>query len=757
MRGFIQHHFYIRFHSGVIRLLRRFARRGVFCEFCKTGAGFTIIELLVVVAIVAVLAGVAVAYINPAELYRQSRDSRRASDLAQLTRATEFARGSNSNMFVGSPQTVYVSLPDGDPECDSYALPTLPFGWEYSCKAAGVYQRADGSGWHPVNFSTGGQAFSTLPIDPDNDIGVFRYYTYVVDGGDRWEATAKFSSGKFAAYSGADGGTTSNSFEVGSDLFLTPLAVELHGTGVPVPLNNTWFVSDDFNALGTAFSAGMHQPSDNDEVRLGIASVAQGDWFDSAWQYRVPVTIDSSKIDGLLSDFPVLVRLTSTDINFGSVEDGGRDIRFTHESGSPEYNFEIESWDDSPGSEEVFVWVKIPTIDDAIDTTFHMYYGNPAAADTQTAPFIASVWDSSFSLVQHLEEAPLNGVPGGHGDSTNNGYNGVAQGFAGTPDSTTNYTGRIDGADIFDEAGGADYIDFGNVLDFDTTDSFSSSFWMRTTDTFGYVISKVENGGAFPGYRVLVLGTPAVLQVQLARDSATSLIRERTVQTVNDDAWHHIGVTYDGSGLAAGLRIFVDGVEGATTVLEDSLSGSMSTTAPFYVGVGYDGVSNPFLGSLDDIRVSDSVRLPEWMRATYENRDGALVSYGLEEERSALYYALDQTWTSEGLDAEDAGVGNTYAPQFLTVDWVLDGTDNTAPQLQVHGSPTGAFGGEETVYPGVGLFYEDGGVYDINDAVARDLSGEIATPFRFWRVRTVLNTGADQSDTPRILRVTLTE
>ena len=49
--------------------------------------GFTLLELLIVIGILAILAGVVVLVLNPAELLRQARDSQRISDLSTMRSA----------------------------------------------------------------------------------------------------------------------------------------------------------------------------------------------------------------------------------------------------------------------------------------------------------------------------------------------------------------------------------------------------------------------------------------------------------------------------------------------------------------------------------------------------------------------------------------------------------------------------------------------------------------------------------------------
>jgi hypothetical protein len=60
------------------------------------------------------------------------------------------------------------------------------------------------------------------------------------------------------------------------------------------------------------------------------------------------------------------------------------------------------------------------------------------------------------------------------------------------------------------------------------------------------------------------------------------------VPVVKEGQWQHIFFTYDGSGKASGVRIYVDGVSVATKAVSDSLAGStIRTQAPLQLGWRY--------------------------------------------------------------------------------------------------------------------------------------------------------------------------
>jgi len=161
--------------------------------------GFTLVEMLIVLGIVAILVAVVVSVLNPAEFFRQTRDSRRLSDLNQLDQAFHLAELDNVSM--GTANVVYVSVPDdlsgtATSTCDPLGLPDIA-PWTYQCSDSDNYRKVDGTGWVPVNFSslvTVPSALSVLPVDPTNSTSTSLYYTYVSGS---WELTALFESTKY--------------------------------------------------------------------------------------------------------------------------------------------------------------------------------------------------------------------------------------------------------------------------------------------------------------------------------------------------------------------------------------------------------------------------------------------------------------------------------------------------------------------------------------------------------------------------------
>lgn len=116
---------------------------------------------------------------------------------------------------------------------------------------------------------------------------------------------------------------------------------------------------------------------------LCTAASAPGAWFDSAWQYRKAITIDETMVVASLTDFPLLVEITDTDLQARALS-GGDDILFTAGDEITKLDHEIESYDDLTG--HLVAWVRVPSLSSVAPTVIYMYYDNDAASPRRTHP-----------------------------------------------------------------------------------------------------------------------------------------------------------------------------------------------------------------------------------------------------------------------------------------------------------------------------------------------------------------------------------
>ena len=175
-------------------------------------------------------------------------------------------------------------------------------------------------------------------------------------------------------------------------------------------------------------------------------------------------------------------------------------------------------------------------------------------------------------------------------------------------------------------------LDAGDILNFDTDQPFSISCWVRPSERSDSMfvlgrIGKDETRG-MRGYDVYVSGGHLLLQLQhqftdIREDDA--LVRVSANEPLEPTKWQHIVTTYDGSGQASGISIYVDGEPQQLRVIDDSLDGkSIAVDSPFRIGIrGYAQpqasfdldtprrtlfeIGNPMVGHVGDVAVFDRV------------------------------------------------------------------------------------------------------------------------------------------------------
>jgi prepilin-type N-terminal cleavage/methylation domain-containing protein len=188
---------------------------------------FTLIELLIVIAILALLMSIIIITLNPSELLKQTRDTKRISNLKSINNALSIFQATKPTTSMGTASIVYISIPDSSSTCTNLSLPTLPTGYTYQCSTTANYKKTDGTGWIPVNFDSLdiGSPLSSLPIDPTNTTSTNLFYTYTT--GASWELNAilESSANKLSGdndKTSLDGGDSYSTYEIGTDLSLSP-------------------------------------------------------------------------------------------------------------------------------------------------------------------------------------------------------------------------------------------------------------------------------------------------------------------------------------------------------------------------------------------------------------------------------------------------------------------------------------------------------------------------------------------------------
>ncbi|MFH2202161.1 MAG: DUF2341 domain-containing protein, partial [Elusimicrobiota bacterium] len=115
-------------------------------------------------------------------------------------------------------------------------------------------------------------------------------------------------------------------------------------------------------------------------THLPNAAAEVNTWWDTDWKQRVKIHFNNAAIAETLNDFPVLIRLTTGQIDYSLTEANGEDLRFVDADQSNVLAYEIEKWD-LAGNSTSYIWVRVPAID-ASSNLDHiwLYYDKDGAA-----------------------------------------------------------------------------------------------------------------------------------------------------------------------------------------------------------------------------------------------------------------------------------------------------------------------------------------------------------------------------------------
>lgn len=207
--------------------------------------GFTLLELLIVIAVIAVLSAILIFILDPTETLSKSRDAQRISDLGSLKTAVgiylttvptpqiDGTTGTKQAKCVGGGGTIteFLSIP-------STSVVTAPFPSGFTAfgqTTVASSTASDGTGWVPVNLGaiTGGSPISNMPIDPSNTVTALGaladtdlLYRYACNKTPlTFELDTKLESIAFTTADNRgskDGGNNATLYEVGTNLSILP-------------------------------------------------------------------------------------------------------------------------------------------------------------------------------------------------------------------------------------------------------------------------------------------------------------------------------------------------------------------------------------------------------------------------------------------------------------------------------------------------------------------------------------------------------
>lgn len=281
--------------------------------------------------------------------------------------------------------------------------------------------------------------------------------------------------------------------------------------------------------------------------------------------------------------------------------------------------------------------------------------GTPATLTFGESNFANNEPDSNTLALWHFDET--DGESDYLKDATGNGYDG-------TPDNTTSVVGQIGRARHF--ASGND-ISLGDQSIVDSAANLTVDAWVRPTAQ-----TATTHFRTFSEETTLYVGQYGA-QVSLYMGNGSSWTNSDTTGgalTLNE--WNHVAWVKNGTTAS----IYINGQLSKTGISAPATLGTSSNTN--YISTS-NGSDQPWLGTIDELRISDTARTAEEIRATYEaglRTHPLTVNFKASLDSDNLI--ADSSDTSFTIDATDYGFSQA-GDHLYTYDKiiVLENVDGT--------------------------------------------------------------------------------
>ena len=134
------------------------------------------------------------------------------------------------------------------------------------------------------------------------------------------------------------------------------------------------------------------------------------------------------------------------------------------------------------------------------------------------------------------------------------------------------------------DARGGTIADLKLAAPFGFYDKFTLAARIKPASSTGAILTKAVDKEEQPGYGLYL--KDGKLQVNLVQRWLDDCLRVETVEPIPLDQWSHVAMTYDGSLLADGIRIYVNGQPRKLKYLVDDLNQTFAVKEPLRVGAG---------------------------------------------------------------------------------------------------------------------------------------------------------------------------
>ncbi len=149
---------------------------------------------------------------------------------------------------------------------------------------------------------------------------------------------------------------------------------------------------------------------------------------------------------------------------------------------------------------------------------------------------------------------------------------------------------------------GTTFLDAGTIEKFGYLNSFTVSAWINPAGNLtGGIVSRMTDDSDSDGWALHLEN--GHIQVNLVKRWLDDSLRVETESSVAPDQWQHVLMTYDGSRVARGIAIYINGVSQPIRVSLDGLNQTFLNDQP--LRIGSTGTLKRMTGSVADVRVYD--------------------------------------------------------------------------------------------------------------------------------------------------------
>lgn len=228
--------------------------------------------------------------------------------------------------------------------------------------------------------------------------------------------------------------------------------------------------------------------------------------------------------------------------------------------------------------------------------------------------------------------------------------------------STPFNAGKINNAPDF-TPGSSQYL-HANVHSYERTQALSMCGWVKFDDTGvdRYILSRQNNTSPFNGVQYFRRTSDNRLVFGMgAANSTGARIRTAATFTTDTASYHFFVVTYDGSSTAAGMHIYWDGSEAATTSYQDNLNASTLVSYDFFISGGANPAANFMDGHIDEVGIWTKVLSSQEMTDLYNSGNGQTMIFDPDIS------VIETITVSESVTMNEADLGGINVNEVITV------------------------------------------------------------------------------------------